>query len=66
MQKFGTPTIALPFAIKKCTVQTGCTVCIYLINVFIYFLIYVFMYYLIVLNIIMCLLFLTLNCYLIR
>ena len=24
--KFGTPTIALPLAIKKCTVQTGCTV----------------------------------------
>ena len=27
MLKFGTPTIALPLAIKKCTVQTGCTVC---------------------------------------
>ena len=26
MLKFGTPTIALPLAIKKCTVQTGCTV----------------------------------------
>ena len=26
MIKFGTPTIALPLAIKKCTVQTGCTV----------------------------------------
>ena len=25
MLKFGTPTIALPLAIKKCTVQTGCT-----------------------------------------
>ena len=24
MLKFGTPTIALPLAIKKCTVQTGC------------------------------------------
>ena len=24
--KFGNPTIALPLAIKKCTVQTGCTV----------------------------------------
>ena len=30
MLKFGTPTIALPLAIKKCTVQTGCTVYIYL------------------------------------
>ena len=29
MLKFGTPTIALPLAIKKCTVQTGCTVYIY-------------------------------------
>ena len=28
MLKFGTPTIALPLAIKKCTVQTGCTVCV--------------------------------------
>ena len=28
MLKFGTPTIALPLAIKKCTVQTGCTVVI--------------------------------------
>ena len=26
MLKFGTTTIALPLAIKKCTVQTGCTV----------------------------------------
>ena len=26
MLKFGTPTIALPLAIKKCTVQAGCTV----------------------------------------
>ena len=26
MLKFGTPTIAPPLAIKKCTVQTGCTV----------------------------------------
>ena len=26
MLKFGTPAIALPLAIKKCTVQTGCTV----------------------------------------
>ena len=26
MLKFGTPTIALPLAIKKCTVQTRCTV----------------------------------------
>ena len=26
MLKFGTPTIALPLAIKKCTVQTGRTV----------------------------------------
>ena len=26
MLKFGTPTIVLPLAIKKCTVQTGCTV----------------------------------------
>ena len=26
MLKFGIPTIALPLAIKKCTVQTGCTV----------------------------------------
>ena len=26
MLKFGNPTIALPLAIKKCTVQTGCTV----------------------------------------
>ena len=25
MLKFGTPTIAPPLAIKKCTVQTGCT-----------------------------------------
>ena len=30
MLKFGTPTIALPLAIKKCTVQTGCTVYIYI------------------------------------
>ena len=30
MLKFGTPTIALPLAIKKCTVQTGCTVYSYL------------------------------------
>ena len=30
MLKFGTPTIALPLAIKKCTVQTGCTVCMYI------------------------------------
>ena len=29
MLKFGTPTIALPLAIKKCTVQTGCTVAIF-------------------------------------
>ena len=29
MLKFGTPTITLPLAIKKCTVQTGCTVCMY-------------------------------------
>ena len=29
MLKFGTRTIALPLAIKKCTVQTGCTVYIY-------------------------------------
>ena len=29
MLKFGTPTIALPLAIKKCTVQTGCTVYIF-------------------------------------
>ena len=28
MLKFGTPTIALPLAIKKCTVQTGCAVVI--------------------------------------
>ena len=26
MLKFGVPTIALPLAIKKCTVQTGSTV----------------------------------------
>ena len=26
MLKFGTHTIALPLAIKRCTVQTGCTV----------------------------------------
>ena len=26
MLKFGTPTITLPLAIKKCTVQTECTV----------------------------------------
>ena len=26
MLKFGTPTIAPPLAIKKCTLQTGCTV----------------------------------------
>ena len=26
MLKFGTPIIALPLAVKKCTVQTGCTV----------------------------------------
>ena len=26
MLKFGTPTIVLPRPIKKCTVQTGCTV----------------------------------------
>ena len=30
MLKFGTPTIVLPLAIKKCTVQTGCTVYIYI------------------------------------
>ena len=30
MLKFGTPTIALPLAIKKCTVQTGCTVYIFI------------------------------------
>ena len=35
MLKFGTPTIALPLAIKKCTVQTGCTVYIY-IYIYIY------------------------------
>ena len=29
MLKFGTPTIALPLAIKKCTVQAGCTVYIF-------------------------------------
>ena len=29
MLKFGTPTIALPLAIKKCIVQTGCTVYMY-------------------------------------
>ena len=32
---FGSPTIALPLAIKKCTVQTGCTVYIY-IYIYIY------------------------------
>ena len=32
MLKFGTPTIAPPLAIKKCTVQTGCTVYIYIIR----------------------------------
>ena len=31
MLKFGTPTIALPLAIKKCTVQTGCTVSMYIV-----------------------------------
>ena len=35
MLKFGTPTIAPPLAIKKCTVQTGCTVYIY-IYIYIY------------------------------
>ena len=30
MLKFGTPTIALPLAIKKCTVQTGCTVIVWI------------------------------------
>ena len=29
MLKFGTPTIDLTLAIKKCTVQTGCTVYIH-------------------------------------
>ena len=38
MLKFGTPTIALPLAIKKCTVQTGCTV--YIIYIYIYIYIY--------------------------
>ena len=35
MLKFGTPTIALPLAIKKCTVQTGCTVPILIIPIYV-------------------------------
>ena len=37
MLKFGTPTIAVPLAIKKCTVQTGCTVYDYFFFFFVFF-----------------------------
>ena len=44
MLKFGTPTIALPLAIKKCTVQTGCTVYIYTYSIYMYNYIIIYTY----------------------